>query len=63
MRDWLFAALLFLSGVLVVVGVSVWSLAAALVVAGVLLAVWAWLVFVVGEAAAPQPVEVEEVDG
>lgn len=50
MRDWIFASLLAVAGVLAVLGVSTWSTGAALICAAALLASWAWLVFVVGEA-------------
>ena len=53
MRDWIFAAVLTLACGLIVVGVGLWSLPLALIVAGVLLAALAWLVFVVGEAGKP----------
>lgn len=43
-REWLFAALTFVAGVLVVVGVFRVFDAAGFMVAGVLLAVWSWLV-------------------
>lgn len=43
-RAWIFAALLLVSSGLVVAGVAAWSEPAGLVVGGVLLAVWGWLV-------------------
>lgn len=42
-REGMFAALLLVASGLVVAGVAGWSWPAALVVAGVLLAAWAWL--------------------
>lgn len=48
MRDLIFAALLACAGLLVVLGVNRFSEGAALVAAGVLLAGWSYLVFVVG---------------
>ena len=56
MREWIFAALLAVAGAFVVVGVSTWSAGAAWVCAGVLLAGWSFLVFVVGEAGVGAPV-------
>lgn len=49
MREWMFGVLLVVAAGLVVVGVSIVSAAAAFVVAGVLLAGLAWLMF--GEVA------------
>lgn len=43
-REWIFAVLLAMAGVLVVTGIARWSTAAALVASGVLLAGWGWLV-------------------
>jgi lipopolysaccharide export LptBFGC system permease protein LptF len=50
MRDWIFAGLLAVAAVLITLGFARWSDALALIVAGLLLAVWTWLVFVFGEA-------------
>lgn len=50
MRDWILAGLLAVAMGLIVAGVYQWSTGAALIVAGVLLVGWAWLVLVVGEA-------------
>ncbi len=50
MRDWIFAALLAIAGLLVVIGFAMWSVGLGFIVAGVSLAGWCYLVFVVGEA-------------
>lgn len=50
MRDWIFAALLAIAGSLIVIGFAEWSTGLAFIVAGVVLAGWCYLVFVVGEA-------------
>lgn len=59
MRDWIFAALLLVAIALVVIGVAGWSVHLALIVAGVLVGGWAWLVFVVGEAGVSSEAAVE----
>lgn len=50
MRDWIFAALLAIAGLLIVIGCATWSIGLAFIVAGLVLAGWSYLVFVVGEA-------------
>lgn len=55
MRDRIFAALLAVAGGFIGSGVAQWSIGAALVVGGVLLAAWSFLVFVFGDAWAPKP--------
>lgn len=42
-REWIFALLTLVAGGLVIAGVAGWSGSVALVVAGVLLAGWSWL--------------------
>jgi hypothetical protein len=44
-REWIFAALLFIAGCIVVAGFATFHDGLALVVGGVLLAGWSWLVF------------------
>lgn len=50
-RAWIFAAVLLLAGGLIVAGAALVHPAAAFVVAGVLLAPWAWLVLGESKAA------------
>lgn len=45
MREWILGGLLALAGTLIVAGAHRFSTGAALVAAGVLLAVWSWLMF------------------
>lgn len=45
MREQTLAVLLFAAAALIVVGVSKFSAGAALIVAGLLLGLWSWLVF------------------
>ncbi len=45
MREWILGCLLAVAGLLVVVGAALVSAAAAFVVGGVLLALWAWMFF------------------
>lgn len=44
-REWIFAVLIFVAGVLIVAGFATLHVGLALVVGGVLLAGWSWLVF------------------
>lgn len=54
MREVIFAAVLLLAGAMIVTGVALMSLPVALIIGGVLLAGWTWLVL-----SAPSPVSAE----
>lgn len=58
-REWLFAGVLLAAGALVVGGCATVSRGLGLVVAGVLLAGWSWLIL--GELDGPAPSEPDEV--
>lgn len=53
MRDWIYATSLAVAAGLIVAGVGRWSIGAALIVAGLLVAAWATLIVVVGDAGRP----------
>lgn len=62
MRDWIYATALAIAAGLVVAGIAEYSTGAALIAAGILLAGWATLVIVVGDAGAPAAPATLELD-